>query len=221
MSTDVYVGSLTHYYLESPVTVIEQMARQQRVPYTVVHHADDPAGNLALEPVTRAAVCAWRDGLRQQLGDRLNGSLDWDESPGGPCFTDKPGWGGYGGAVLLAAHAEHPRLPLPDDISADWSDDPAYLAALSGGAGSRFDQVLIPELWLPWTFAFTFRTHDATGQETEVGSSPVLLAQLKTLCAEHPRSRGTLDPVAHAGLAVLLRMAERSVRHHIPMKLDF
>ncbi len=221
MSIDVYVGSLTHYYLESPVTVIERMARQQRVPYTVVHHADGPPGNLALEPVTRAAVCAWRDGLRQQLGDRLDGPLEWDESPQGPCFTDKPGWGGYGATVLLAAHAEHPRLPLPDDISADWPDDPAYLAVISGRAGSRFDQILIPELWLPWSFAFTFRTQDATGQETEVGSSPILLDQLNALRAEHSDGGGALDPVAHAGLTVLLRMAERSVCHHIPMKLDF
>lgn len=77
--------------------------------------------------MARAAVCAWQDRLREQIGDRLDGPLDWDESAEGLSFTDKPGWGGYGGAVLLAAHAEHPRLPLPEDVSPDWPDDPAYL----------------------------------------------------------------------------------------------
>jgi hypothetical protein len=220
MGLDVYVGSLTRYFLESPATVIEQMARQQRIPYTIVRHQNGSAG-AALEQVTRAAVLAWREGLYKQLGERLDGPLEWDESPDGPHFTDKPRWDGYGGAVLLAAHVDHPKLPLPDDISADWPDDPVYLAAISQGTVSRFDQVLFPELWLPCAFGFTFRTQDATGQEIEVGSSPVLLRQLEALRAEHPCGRGTLDPVAHAGLAVLLRMAERSVAHHVPMMLDF
>ncbi|HZD00120.1 MAG TPA: hypothetical protein VFA46_07970 [Actinomycetes bacterium] len=221
MGLDVYVGSLTRYYLESPVAVVEQMARQQRVPYAVVRDHGDPMGASWLEPVTRAAVLAWRDGLGRQLGDRLDGPLDWDESPSGPWFTDKPGWDGYGGAVLLAAHAEHPALPLPEHVSPDWPDDPAYLASMTPGPGSRFDQVLIPELWLPCPFAFTFRTLDVTGQEVEVGSSPTLLGQLAALRAEDAGDHGPLAPVARAGLAVLLRMAERSVRHRLPMKLDF
>ncbi len=54
-----------------------------------------------------------------------------------------------------------------------------------------------------------------------MGSSPALLRQLQALRAEHPCGHGTLGPVARAGLAVLLRMAERSVDHHVPMRLDF
>jgi hypothetical protein len=37
-----------------------------------------------------------------------------------PCLTDKPGWDSYGGALLLAAHDEHPELPPPARVSADW-----------------------------------------------------------------------------------------------------
>jgi hypothetical protein len=221
MTLDVYVGPLTRYYLESPVTVVEQMARQQRVPFAIVHGPGGPAGAEALEPVTRAAVLAWRDGLARQLGERLDGPLDWDESPGRPCFTDKPGWDGYGGVALLAAHAERPGLPLPPGVSPDWPDDPAYHAAMTQGTGSRFEQVLIPELWLPCPFAFTFRTLDVTGQEVEVGSSPALLEQLLALRAQRQGDRGPLVQLAGAGLAVLLRMTEHSVRHRLPMKLDF
>ncbi len=221
MGLDLYVGSLTRYYLESPVAVVEQMARHQRVPYAIVHDARGLAGGHELGPVIQSAVLAWREGLRQQLHERVDGSLDWDESPGGPCFTDKPGWGGYGGLLLLAAHQEYPELPLPDEVSADWADDPAYLASLDTGSGSRFDQVLIPDLWLPSRFGFTFRTQDLTGQEIEVGSSAMLLTQLAALRAAHPAGSSPVAATAHATLAVLHRMAERAMEHGLPMKLDF
>jgi hypothetical protein len=208
---DVYVGSLTRYYVEGPADVVERIARYQNVP------AGD--GNDA-EEVIRAAVVRWRDGLSRWLGDRLAGPLDWDESAPAPCFTDKPGWDGYGGALLLAAHDEHPELPPPAQVSADWPDDPAYLAASARGAGSRYSQLLTPELWLPCRFAFTVHTRDITGEEVELGSSVALLDQLELLSARHGLAAGLADP-AGSGLAVLLRLAERSVAHRVPMKLDF
>jgi hypothetical protein len=85
------------------------------------------------EEVIRAAVLGWRDGLSRWLGDRLAGPLDWDESGLAPCLTDKPGWDGYGGALLLAAPDEHPELPPPARVAADWPDDPAYQAACAPG----------------------------------------------------------------------------------------
>jgi len=98
------------------------------------------------EEVIRAAVLRWRERLSRWLGDRLAGPLDWDESAPAPCFTDKPGWDGYGGTLLLAAHDEHPELPPPVRVSADWPDDPAYQAASARGAGSRDNQLLTSEL---------------------------------------------------------------------------
>jgi hypothetical protein len=80
-----------------------------------------------------------------------------------PCFTDKPGWDGDGGALLLAAHDEHPELPPPAQVSADW---------------------------------------------------PELLSGRQRLDGWPPGPAGN-------GLAVLLRLAERSVAHQVPMKLDF
>jgi hypothetical protein len=78
------------------------------------------------------------------------GALDWDESGPAPRFTDKPGWDGYGGTLLLAARYrldERPPEPSADGHS---------LSAAAGG-----------------------------------------------------------------GLAVLLRLAERSVVCRVPMELDF
>ena len=166
MGLDVYVGSLTRYYVESSADVVERIARHQGM---AVSDGQDA------EEVIRAAVAGWRDGLSRWLGDRLDGPLDWDESGPAPCFTDKPGWDGYGGTLLLAAHDEHPELPAPAQVSADWPDDPAYQAASAPGAGSRYHQLLTQELWLPCRFAFTVRTQDITGEEVELGSSVALL----------------------------------------------
>jgi hypothetical protein len=47
-----------------------------------------------------------------------------------------------------------------------------------------------------------------------------LLDQLELLSARH-RLDGWLPDPAGNGLAVLLRLAERSVAHQVPMKLDF
>jgi hypothetical protein len=220
---DVFVGSLTRYYAEGPADVVERIARHQGL----------AAGDgLEAEELIRAAVVRWRDGLSRWLGDRLAGPLDWDESGPAPCFTDKPGWDGYGGALLLAAHDEHPELPPPARVSADWPDDPAYQAASAPGAGSRYAQLLTPELWLPCRFDFTARTRDITGEEVELGSSVALLDQLQLLSARYhldgqppvpdPAADGhSLSAAAGNGLAVLLRLAARSVRSRVPMKLDF
>jgi hypothetical protein len=218
---DVYVGPLTRYYVEGPADVVERIARHQDLPVT---------DGLEAEEVIRAAVGRWREGLSRWLGDRLDGPLDWDESAPAPCFTDKPGWDGYGGALLLAAHDEHPELPLPVQVSADWPDDPAYQAASAPGAGSRYRQLLTPELWLPCRFEFTVHTQDITGAEVELGSSVALLDQLELLSARchldgqppEPSADGhSLSAAAGSGLAVLRRLAERSVSFQVPMKLDF
>jgi hypothetical protein len=220
MGLDVYVGSLTRYYVEGSADVVDRVARHQGVV---------PDGQPA-EEVIRSAVLRWRDGLSRWLGDRLDGPLDWDESGPAPCFTDKPGWDGYGGTLLLAAHDEHPELPPPAQVSADWPDDPAYQAASARGAGSRYNQLLTPELWLPCRFDFTVRTQDITGEEVEVGSSLALLDQLELLAARYrlddrppePAADGhSLSAAAGTGLAVLRRLAERSVVCRVPMRLDF
>ena len=221
MGLDVYVGSLTRYYVEGSADLLERIARHQGMPL--------PDGQAA-EEIIRAAVLTWRDGLSRWVGDRLPGPLDWDESGPAPCFTDKPGWDGYGGVLLLAAHDEHPELPPPAMVSADWPDDPAYLASSARGAGSRYQQLLTPELWLPCRFEFTVRTQNVTGEEVELGSSFALLDQLERLAARYHLNGQRLDAAAddHSlpaaagnGLAVLLRLTERSVSHRVPMKLDF
>ena len=221
MGLDVYVGSLTRYYTEGPADVVERLARHQAMAVTDGQDAEE---------VIRAAVLRWRENLSRWLGDRLARPLDWDQYSPAPCVTDKPGWDGYGGARLLAAHDEHPELPPPAVVSADWPDDLAYQAASARGAGSRYSRLLTPELWLPCRFEFTVRTQDLTGEEVELGSSVALLEQLELLAARYrleadpPEVGGdghSLSAAAGNGLTVLRRLAARSVRSRVPMKLDF
>src|SRR4029450_6262993 len=104
MGLDVYVGSLTRYYVAGPADVVERIARHQDVPVT---------DGLEAGEGIRAAGVRGGEGLTRGLGDRLAGPLDWDESGPAPCFTDKPGWDGYGGTLLLAAPDGHPGRPPP------------------------------------------------------------------------------------------------------------
>jgi hypothetical protein len=182
------------------------------------------------EEVIRSAVLRWRDGLNRWLGDRLDGALDWDESGPAPCFTDKPGWDGYGGTLLLAAHDEHPELPPPAQVSADWPDDLAYQAASARGAGSRYSQLLTPELWLPCRFGSP--SAPGTSPARRSRSAPAWPCSTSWSCwrpatawttgrRSRPPDGHSLSAAAGRRPAVLLRLAERSVVCRVPMKLDF
>jgi hypothetical protein len=61
---------------------------------------------------------------------------------------------------------------------------------------------------------------DITGEEVELGSSVALLDQLELLSARYRLDTQPPEPAAN-GLAVLLRLAERSVINRVPMLLDF
>ena len=135
MGLDRFVGSLTRYYTEGPADVVERIARHQGMAV---------ADGQEAEEVIRAAVLRWRENLSRWLGGRLARPLDRDESSPAPASPNKPGWDGYGGALLLAAHDEHPELPPPAVVSADWPDDLAYQATSAGRTGSRYSQLLTP-----------------------------------------------------------------------------
>ena len=115
-------------------------------------------------------------------------------------------------------------------VSADWPDDLAYQAASARGAGPRCSQPLTPQLWPPCRLELTARAQDLTGEEVELGSSVALLEQLELLATRYHLEADQQDPGADGhslsaaagnGLAVLRRLAARSVRGRVPMKLDF
>ena len=86
MALDVYVGSLTRYYVGDWQSVGDRTA---------------PPGKARkdCERIGKA-VLAWREVLGRSLAPHLGEPLGWDESEAAPWFTARPGWDGFGSLVL-------------------------------------------------------------------------------------------------------------------------
>ena len=238
MGLDVYVGSLTRYYSGDWETVVQKWGRESGTPVHVVRPQADPAEAVRDPQQIGPVVLAWRKQLGAALGEHLNGALAWNESHEAPYFTDKPTWDCYGDLLLWAAYAEHSDLPRPAQHAADYRKDPAYQASNRAGFATRYPHLLCAdlELWLPCRFTCVFRALTLSGQETTIGSSVELLRQLRQLNAQTWQADGAavagwrqagaahgapLEQGARCAFAILSQLAEESVRHRLPMKLDY
>jgi len=238
MGLDLYVGPLTRYYLGDWETVVQRFGKESGMPVTIVRPASNQENK---EPKLGPGeildlVTKWRSALSEGLGENLQQPLDWPESANGEYFTDKPAWDGYGNLALLAAYDEHPGLLPPVVACSDFSSDPAWQASTHDDFRSRYTTILLPELWLPCRFAFTFRAADVTGSEVWIGSSITLLEQLTSLNAnavkasleqltqwrrENFEPGDTFEKASRFGLAMFIELAEKSVLHGLPMKMDY
>jgi hypothetical protein len=238
MGLDLYVGPLTRYYTGDWETVVQRFGKERGMSVTIVRPAsneENKESKLApgeiLDLVTR-----WRSALSDGLGDNVSQPLDWPESADGEYFTDKPAWDGYGNLALLAAYDEHPGLRPPTVACRDFSNDPAWKASTRSDFRSRYTTILQPELWLPCRFAFTFRAADVTGSEVWIGSSITLLEQLRALNGntvsagreqltewrrENFEPGDSFQKASRFGLAMFMELAEKSVLHRLPMKMDY
>jgi hypothetical protein len=202
---------------------------------TTTSSDSDEAGAAGSDAV-REAVARWRERVQRDLDGALAQPLDWDESDDAPYFTDKPAWDGYGSLVLLAAHAEHPELPRPTQVTHRFDADPAWKASTANPDATRYRHLLTPELWLPCDFDLVFEADDLGENTVAIGSSVKLLAELRDLNARTFRGsaadlerwlqdgaepQGPFDDSARFGLALFLDLAEKSVTHRLPMKLDY
>lgn len=241
MGLDVYTGTLTRYYSDDRETFWERSAREAgmesmriRVDGGSVHEV----GKSDPREVNRA-VLDWRKALEETLSDAPGPpSLDWDESPERPYFTDKPDWEGYAALVLHAAYAMRPDVEPPEEVPDDWRNDPAYLAAMEGDLeNNHCSFIMLPELWLPGDFTFLFMHEELRGQEVVIGATGPLLANLHGLNEHTFRAgpevvarwlKGDVEEAenhfganARHGFAVFLYLAEQAVANVLPMKLDY
>jgi hypothetical protein len=237
MALDIYVGSLTRYYLNDWETVAARIMREDGIPYQVVRPQSEPDDAVTDPAVVKEAVESWRKSLEAGLRQHLTAGLSWDEEPDAPYFTDRPAWEGYAGLVLLAAHTEHPEFPRPECATTEWDKDGAYQAAVSPDFKSRFSVLYDVGIWLPCFFSFKFKAPDVAGAEMWFGSSLELLDELRRLNEETYRGssddlskwkkfegvdkENTFDKSALCGLAMFLELAQLSVDHKLPMKLDY
>jgi hypothetical protein len=100
----------------------------------------------------------------------------------------------------------------------------------------RFASLYNVEIWLPCPFAFRFESTDVAGNRVWFGSSHELLGDLRRLNEETFRATpeklarwreegveagDRYEKSARFGLAMFLALAELSVKHRLPMKLDY
>jgi hypothetical protein len=232
MALDIYVGSLTRYYVGKWETAGARYAREQGIPYQTVRPHPESHDAVTDPVVVKEAVQGWRSSLEAGLRQHLSTGLSWEEEADSPYFTDRPAWDGYAGLVLLAAHTECPEFPLPECATAEWDKDDAYQAAASRDFKSRFSHLYDVVIWLPCRFSFKFKAPDAVGTQVWFGSSLELLDELRRLNEETYRissdrkfedadEGNRFDKSARLGLEMFLRLAQLSVEHQLPMKLDY
>jgi hypothetical protein len=236
MGIDIYVGTFTRYHCADWENVAARYAREQNIPFEIIRTNPEPGDAICDPVIVGKAVEVWRASLAESLRESLPGGLAWDESPEADYFTDRPGWDGSAGLLLLAAHIEHPEFPIPERLARTWASDPALKAWMRKGAVRRFFQVCDVEMWLPVEFHFTFSAPDVAGHERIFGSSVVLLNQLRQLNDESYQadreeltrwmneaagSEDTFDKTAKFGLATFIHFSELSVEHRLPMILDY
>jgi hypothetical protein len=143
---DIYVGSLSRYFLGDWETIIQQSGREAGEVVRIISAdrraiGDDPKQVLE-------TVLLWRATLEDDL--RRKGALpepfDWPEDPGSPYFADKPDWHCFGALVLLAAYTEA-AVAAPSRLNDDWAEDP-ILARVGHSASpaywSLYQGALVP-----------------------------------------------------------------------------
>jgi hypothetical protein len=228
MGLGVYVGSFTRYHTRQRETVVPQTAREPGTRWLTGRTDPEPPDKITDPVVVHQVVDHWRRSLEAGLKSHLPEGLSWDERADAPCFTDKPNWVGYTGIMLLAASTE--QATAPGDKGG------AFQASATVNFKSRYFQLFNAETWLPCDFQFIFKATDVVGNQVLFGSSVTLLDQLKRLNDESYRGsdedlaewkfagaspKDSFERSARFGLAMFLHHAQLSVRHRLPMKLDY
>ena len=235
MGLDVYVGSLTRYFAGDWELIAQTAARELGLEINIIRK-HNPEDAIRDPEALRPMVVNWREGLSQALAASLDAPLDWEEGSSAPYFTDKPTWDCYGDLLLWAGYEEQPHLVRPKPSVEDWGEDPAYKLSSDDRFPSRYSHLYGVELWLPCPFRFVFEADDMGGNTIRIGSSAELLPQLGELnnrtwqASRNQLSEWRRDGSEHGAplesgarfaFAVFRDLAEQSVEHRLPMRLDW
>jgi hypothetical protein len=232
---DIYVGSLTRYFVGDWELVAQKVARELGMPISVARQYDPPDAIRDPDQI-RPSIIGWRDRLSRDLGGNLPSPLNWDESGDAPYFTDKPTWDCYGDLVLWAAYDEQPQLPRPVQHIEDCSNDPAYSLCAKEDFRSRYTQLYEITMRLPCLFHFVFEADDVGGQRIRIGSSVALVEQLEELNRRTWKADSAvlekwawdgsefgapLETGARFAFALFTKLTRFSVENALPMRLDW
>jgi hypothetical protein len=180
MAFDVYVGTLIRFYRRDWENPGQRSAREQGAHSQMIHAGGDPEPPAPADEL-REAIANWCEGLSKSLQPHGCGSVAWDEADDKPYLTERPGWHGYSGMLVWAAHAEHPDLPLLAELPQSWADDPAFQRSTNREFKSQFRTILEPDLWLPADFPFVFEAETLHSDKSCIGSVFTLHRQIEDL----------------------------------------
>ncbi len=188
MGLDVYVGPFTRYLAGDWELATQTAAREMGLELEVVR-ANETDDAVTDPDELRAAVLEWREALATRLGI----PLEWAEDDEAPYFTDKPDWDGYASLVLLAANAEHPEIPLPDELPDEPFDHPLFEAVAGGRRRGllrrrkepeeppRYASLYTPEVWLPCDADGVWSAPFVNGESVTMASTETLVTDLGDL----------------------------------------
>ena len=242
MGLDVYVGPLARYLVGDWLTIVQQAGAANGTEVQI-HRAPPQPDDAITDPAQVLQVVEqWRAVLTHAVGAEAT----WPEGRDLPYFTDKPGWEGYGGLVLLAAYEERPDLrPRARgflglrgrrDSTSKYSRAVAYRAA--SAKPSRYPTLLAgAEWWLPITAGpGVFLAAPPGGPQVLMGTVDQLVAELEDLAmrtrlddarlaesleAGPPPSEYDVEEAGRFGLAVFLTLARQATANRQPLLLDY
>ncbi len=244
MALDLYVGTLTRYYSGDWEPALLSGGRPGELRRARMGQngvgAEDP-------DELRQAVLGWIQWANEEV-DLLEETLDWSEEPDLPYATARPTEEGFGALQLWAAYAEHPELPRPEAMPADWTEDQVLAKSLDNDFPSRFPQLLFAvDLWLPARIGEVFdapsplfsgepEEEDEDEEQTRFGSIPALLEELQALNGltwkadsftlerwrqEDTSPQGSLESLARQTFATVLDLGRRAQDLGMPMVLHW
>src|SRR5260221_13827342 len=121
MGLGVYVGPLTRYHMGDWGLIAQQAGEQLGMKVPIVRPRPEPADAITDPAAVLDAVLGWQSRLCAALG---GAAVARTRRPA--YWTDKPGWDGYGGLVLLAAYDERPDLrPEAGEDPGEFASSPA------------------------------------------------------------------------------------------------
>jgi hypothetical protein len=211
MPVSIFVGTLTTYFRDA---------------LRAAGGGSEPVPSLGQ---VRERILSWRDWISEGLvrDGHLARALDWPEDAAAAPLLGRPGSDCLRALKLLLVYedggqcsvAPPARLPARPELDARW-----VAASEAKFAQSPWDHVLVPELWLPTRFDFTFVCPYPDGHEVQAGSVVVLHEQLAELavrvfrCSTDELGGGASAQLpADADLRTMARFAARE--RSLPMLL--
>jgi len=202
---DVYVGTLTRYLAGDWELATAKAAREMGLDLQVVRE-NEPEDAITDPEEIRPAVLQWREALSAAL----DLPLEWPEDDEAPYFTDKPDWSGFSALLLLAAHVEHPEIPLPNEVPDDPPKHELLRAVGRRKSGllrrrresdepPRYASLYQAQLWLPVETDAVWTARFLTGHELTMASTGTLLADLHDLARRLDATREDLEEWRRSG----------------------